>query len=458
MVKDTTYYDILGVSPSATDVELKKAYRKQAIKLHPDKNANDPNAAAKFQELGEAYGILQNADLRASYDEVGVEGLKNNPAAGEAADIDPSEFFGMIFGGDSFKEWIGELSMLNEMAKTAEVLGDEENNEGSQSEPTTAGSKNEKSSTTEGPVSGATSPQTDVVRHESTPQLELTNGTDGKIMSSEEIERRKKKKLSRQQKEEIIRLHEEAKQAKKARIDELVKLLVDRTEKYLSAKTNPDGLATYISRLNQELEDLKIESFGLELLHLIGKIYSNQAHAAIRASKTFGVSKIYSSVKQKTDTVKNGYSILKSALDAQSSMEAMVKEQEELAESRDPNAELTEAERSQQVEMEKLMMGKFLATAWASTKFEVTGVLNKVCEKVLQDKLLSKKEKLSRADALLFFGKHLQSVERSADEAEEARIFEDIMAEASAKKSKKKKTKIREEDIAAYMEKVEVTD
>lgn len=456
MVKDTTYYDILGVSPTATDVELKKAYRKQAIKLHPDKNANDPNAAAKFQELGEAYGILQNADLRATYDEVGIEGLKNNPEAGEAADIDPSEFFGMVFGGDSFKDWIGELSMLNEMAKTAEVLGDEEDESGKSesvqgADPTSVPASGAASSTA---ASGA---GTDVIHHNGD-QLDVSHTSDGHMLSSEEIERKKKKNISKQQREEILRLHDEAKQAKRKRIEELSKVLIARIEKYNSAKTNPDGLASFTAKLNQELEDLKIESFGLELLHLIGKIYTNQANAAIRSSKTFGVSKIYSSVKQKTDAVKNGYSIVKSALDAQSSMEAMVKEQEEMAEKRDPNVELTDMEKSQQVEMEKLMMGKFLATAWASTKFEVTGVLNKVCEKILQDKLLSKKERLSRADALLYLGKQLMKVERSEDEAEEARIFEDIMAEASAKKSKKKKTKVREEDIAAYMEKVEINE
>lgn len=456
MVKDTTYYDILGVSPTATDVELKKAYRKQAIKLHPDKNANDPNAAAKFQELGEAYGILQNADLRATYDEVGIEGLKNNPEAGEAADIDPSEFFGMVFGGDSFKDWIGELSMLNEMAKTAEVLGDEEDKEGGKPE-SVQGVDSSASATGAGSSTAASGTGTDVVHHNGE-QLDVSHTSDSHMLSSEEIERRKKKKISKQQREEILRLHDEAKQAKRLRVEELSKVLIARIEKYNSAKANPDGLASFTAKLNQELEDLKIESFGLELLHLIGKIYTNQANAAIRSSKTFGVSKIYSSVKQKTDTVKNGYSIVKSALDAQSSMEAMVKEQEEMAERRDPNVELTDSEKSQQVEMEKLMMGKFLATAWASTKFEVTGVLNKVCEKVLQDKLLSKKERLSRADALLYLGKHLLKVERSADEAEEARIFEDIMAEASAKKSKKKKTKVREEDIAAYMEKVEVNE
>lgn len=447
MVKDTVYYDILMVSSDATDVELKKAYRKQAIRLHPDKNASDPKAAEKFQELGEAYGILKDADLRAAYDELGVDGLKNNPEAGGAADIDPSEFFSMVFGGDSFKDWIGELLMMNEMAKSAEVLNDEEPKE----ETAEAGSAAAGAS-----GAAAKPPVSDVVQHDAS---ELGQVSDNHMLTSEEIERKKKKKITRQQREEILRLHDEAKEAKRQRVDQLVQHLVKRLDSYASAKTSPDGLATFTTRLEQEFEDLKIESFGLELLHLIGKIYTTQANSAIRASKTFGVSKIYSSVKQKTDVVKNGYLIVKSALDAQALMETMVKEQEEMTLGRDPAAELTDAERYQQLEMEKLMMGKLLATVWATTKFEVTGVLNKVCAKVLQDKLLSKKERLARADGLLFFGKHLSKVERSADEAEEARIFEDIMAEASAKKSKKeKKSKVRPEDIAAYMEKVELDD
>lgn len=70
-VADMRLYNVLQISSVATGDDIKKAYRKKAIQLHPDKNPNDEKASERFQELGEAYQILSNPKLRAAYDQKG---------------------------------------------------------------------------------------------------------------------------------------------------------------------------------------------------------------------------------------------------------------------------------------------------------------------------------------------------------------------------------------------------
>lgn len=104
MVKETKYYDILGVAPTATDQELKTAYRKGALKHHPDKNAHNPESAEKFKDLSHAYEILSDSQKRQVYDQYGEEGLENGGGGGMNAEDLFAQFFG---GGSAFGGMFG---------------------------------------------------------------------------------------------------------------------------------------------------------------------------------------------------------------------------------------------------------------------------------------------------------------------------------------------------------------
>src|SRR3954453_13917569 len=100
------YYEVLGVTRTVTETELKSAYRKLALQFHPDRNPNNPDAEEKFKECSEAYAILADGEKRALYDRFGHAGVGS--AASGAGGFDPSSFqdFGDIFG-DFFN--IGEM-------------------------------------------------------------------------------------------------------------------------------------------------------------------------------------------------------------------------------------------------------------------------------------------------------------------------------------------------------------
>jgi molecular chaperone DnaJ len=106
MVNDTKvskadYYEVLGVSRDVSDQELKSAYRKQALKFHPDRNPGDHAAEEKFKQASEAYQVLSDADKRAAYDRYGHAGLGGQGfGAGSpfAGGVDIGDIFGDLFG------------------------------------------------------------------------------------------------------------------------------------------------------------------------------------------------------------------------------------------------------------------------------------------------------------------------------------------------------------------------
>jgi len=99
-VADTEYYDRLGISPSASQNEIKKAYRNMAMKFHPDKNQGDPDAAEKFKECSEAYEILSDEEKRDMYDRHGPNVFKEG--GGGRSGMPADEIFRHFFGGDFF--------------------------------------------------------------------------------------------------------------------------------------------------------------------------------------------------------------------------------------------------------------------------------------------------------------------------------------------------------------------
>lgn len=101
MAEKRDYYEILGVDRTATEDQLKKAYRKLAIKYHPDKNPGDKEAEAKFKELAEAYDVLSDPEKRARYDQFGHAGMggASGYGAGGFSMDDIFSQFGDIFGG-----------------------------------------------------------------------------------------------------------------------------------------------------------------------------------------------------------------------------------------------------------------------------------------------------------------------------------------------------------------------
>src|SRR5437588_3236040 len=104
------YYEILGVPRDADEAAIKKAFRRLAFELHPDRNPGDPEAEEKFKEAAEAHEVLTDPDRRATYDRYGHEGLRtggyapNFDAFGSVSDLFEAFFgaaspFGDIFGG-----------------------------------------------------------------------------------------------------------------------------------------------------------------------------------------------------------------------------------------------------------------------------------------------------------------------------------------------------------------------
>src|SRR3989304_7810829 len=102
------YYQILGVDRTASGEEIKKSYRKMAMKYHPDRNPGNKEAEQIFKKAAEAYGVLSDSDKKKRYDQYGIDGLRGAESRGYTTMEDIFAAFGDIFGGGGiFEDFFG---------------------------------------------------------------------------------------------------------------------------------------------------------------------------------------------------------------------------------------------------------------------------------------------------------------------------------------------------------------
>ncbi|CCK72753.1 Caj1p KNAG_0L01330 [Huiozyma naganishii CBS 8797] len=391
MVKETEYYDVLGIPPTATATEIKKAYRRKAMETHPDKHPDDPTASERFQQVGEAYQVLSDPDLRKQYDEFG----KDNAVPQQGFE-DAGEYFSMIFGGDGFTNWIGEFSLFKELNSATEMMNGDAQGGGAGAGAAT------------GAAPGATGDHTGVVHK---PDGSAGVPTD-------------RNKLTKEQREKLMELEKRRREDLEKQVVDLTKKLNERLEKYLIA-VKENHLKDFEAKLKQEIEDLKLESFGIELLYLLAKVYKTKAHDYLLSKKTMGFSKIFTGTRNNARTVKSAYNLLSTGAEAQKAMAEMEKVNPE---------ELDQYER---VKFETMLAGKALGVMWAMSRFELEQKLKEVCSRVLHDKNVPSRKRIEKAKALLYFAGKFSSARRTPEEAEEARVFEELILGEQQKKEKR---------------------
>ncbi|TVY90151.1 putative J domain-containing protein [Lachnellula willkommii] len=486
MVLDTAYYDALGVKPDATELEIKKAYRKLAIVTHPDKNPGDDTAHAKFQAIGEAYQVLSNTDLRKQYDKFGKDHAQ--PSEGFA---DPAEFFGTIFGGEAFVDLIGEISLMKDLTKTMDITMQEQEQEqreeagvaeefpgeaeakqtslaeeqarqesaagvGGSTVPgvsvsdapdadhlSTASTAFEKPAAAAKPAVSPSGSGTSTPRRTGIPMRQaIMDKTEedaqmsaaGLTQEEQELRKKEKKKggLSKAQREELAAYEMERAKIRKERVDTLAKKLVDRISIWTETDKGPDVTKAFQEKTRLEVENLKMESFGLDILHAIGQTYLQKATALLKSQKFLGIGGFFSRLKDKGTLAKETWNTISSAIDAQMTMEEMAKAEEKGGE------EWTDEKKN---EYERRVTGKILTAAWRGSKFEIQSVLRDVCDEILNDKKVPMSKRLERAQALVISGEIYAKAQRNPEEEGDYMAFEQLVAEAAAKKEKGKDKK-----------------
>jgi len=228
---------------------------------------------------------------------------------------------------------------------------------------------------------------------------------DAAGLTAEERELRKKEKkrggLSKEQREKLEAFEMERRKAREERVDTVSRKLIDRISVWTETDKRSDVTQAFEDKIKLEVENLKMESFGLEILHAVGSTYLQKATSFLKSQKFLGISGFFSRLKEKGTLAKETWTTISTAIDAQMTMEEMAKLEEKGGE------DWTDEKK---MEYERKVTGKILAAAWRGSKFEIQSVLRDVCDRVLNDKSVKLEKRIDRAHALILVGSIYQKV------------------------------------------------
>ncbi|KAJ4490986.1 X-domain of DnaJ-containing-domain-containing protein [Lentinula aciculospora] len=349
---ETGYYDTLGVSVTATTDEIKKAYRRLAIKHHPDKNPDDPLAEERFKSIAIAYQTLSDPDLRSKYNEFGPK-----ESAPEGGYIDPEEVFSAIFGGERFVAIIGQISLARDMKAALQEAEEAEETQGQD------GSR-------------------------------IQDGKGKPVLSEEE----KAKKEEKNRKKALERAA-----ARAERVNKLVENLERKLGIFTESATgvnDADVTRSWREICELEAEDLSHESYGPELLQAIGFVYVSKSKHFLATNQTFlGVGGWLHNVQGKYHVFSETVSTLRAAIELKA-----VFDQIQAAEKA---GNLSPAERQK---LEEQAAEKGLQALFKGAKLEIDSILREVCDRLLEDPNVGREKAVLRAAALQMLGEAYGSV------------------------------------------------
>lgn len=340
----------------------------------------------------------------------------------------------MIFGGHAFVDLIGEISLMKDMTATMDITMEQVeedqlaasaeeklniHDQQTKPDPTAseapsqaAGAGADVKVPMEAETHTHTVPRRPVGQQAIMDKSEEEARMEAAGLSPEEKELRKKEKkkggLSKEQQEKLAAYEEERRKAREERVQTLAAKLIDRISVWTETDKGPDVTNAFEEKIRHEVENLKMESFGLEILHAVGATYVQKATSFLKSQKFLGISGFFSRLKDKGTLAKETWGTISTAIDAQVTMEEMAKMEERGGE------EWTDEKKA---EYEKKVTGKILAAAWRGSKFEIQGVLRDVCDEVLSTKSIPLGKRVERAHALVLAGNIYQRVSAGTSRA-----------------------------------------